>query len=341
MQVHSFDGLDWTGLRATRAAPPPAAAANAARRGVYALALEQAEQMFRAASTVDPATKPVLIYYGLNQAGRAIAAAAANAGSDWQLRGHGLKARDLDGPIGAVVLFGDDTANGSFKRLSTILGSPVWDGREAISLAELWDTLPGNWNWPLTPSVVRRIALPFTLHDWDQQTHPMFSAFMYVPSSMLGAAGGRGQALRNLMAAYPQAAGFSYVRAGDDPAADPNLSVADDGWVSVTLTFKVHDDGRSASAGEHRAAFQAIASRHSDGWHLVPVLGKNAAPLHPLMAWWGVMYTLSMLARYQPAEWGDHIDVDASTSAVAIEQLLARAMEELPRLIGHTINQVS
>ncbi len=54
-----------------------------------------------------------------------------------------------------------------------------------------------------------------------------------------------------------------------------------------------------------------------------------------------MLYTLSVLARYQPAEWSNHIDVDASTNAVAIERLLGRAMEELPRLIGFAINQVS
>jgi hypothetical protein len=39
------------------------------------------------------------------------------------------------------------------------------------------------------------------------------------------------------------------------------------------------------------------------------------------MAWWAVLFTLSMLARYQPAEWATHVDVDTSSHAVPIERL--------------------
>lgn len=37
--------------------------------------------------------------------------------------------------------------------------------------------------------------------------------------------------------------------------------------------------------------------------------------LHPLMAWWAVLHALSMLARYQPAEWATHINIDDSPHA--------------------------
>lgn len=46
------------------------------RRRTYVMALEQAEQMFHAAHSVGPATSPLLLFYGLSQAGRAVAAAA-------------------------------------------------------------------------------------------------------------------------------------------------------------------------------------------------------------------------------------------------------------------------
>jgi len=48
------------------------------------------------------------------------------------------------------------------------------------------------------------------------------------------------------------------------------------------------------------------------------------------MAWWAALHTLSMLARYQPAEWAAHIDIDASRHAVAIESLPKRAMSVDP-----------
>ncbi|WP_420716766.1 YaaC family protein [Streptomyces sp. CoH17] len=63
--------------------------------------------------------------------------------------------------------------------------------------------------------------------------------------------------------------------------------------------------------------------------------------LHPLMAWWAVLYTLSMLARYQPATWVKLISVDDSQHALPIERLLERAISHLPVLITDTITEIS
>jgi hypothetical protein len=38
------------------------------------------------------------------------------------------------------------------------------------------------------------------------------------------------------------------------------------------------------------------------------------------MARWAVLFTLSMLARYQPAEWAAHVDVDASLGLSCAQQ---------------------
>jgi hypothetical protein len=67
------------------------------RKATYLSALEQAEQFFKAATTAGTATMPVHLFYGLSQAGRAIVAAAANAGSDWRLSDHGITCRGIDG----------------------------------------------------------------------------------------------------------------------------------------------------------------------------------------------------------------------------------------------------
>ena len=62
--------------------------------------------------------------------------------------------------------------------------------------------------------------------------------------------------------------------------------------------------------------------------------------MHPLMAWWAVLFTLSMLARYQPAEWAAHVNVDASRHAVPVERLLTRD-QHIPALIAEAIAQVA
>jgi hypothetical protein len=65
----------WSDLRGTRWAPPGSAGADPSRRAVYVAALQQAEQLFHAAREAGFASSPLLLFYGLSQAGRAIAAA--------------------------------------------------------------------------------------------------------------------------------------------------------------------------------------------------------------------------------------------------------------------------
>jgi hypothetical protein len=48
-----------------------------------------------------------------------------------------------------------------------------------------------------------------------------------------------------------------------------------------------------------------------------------------------------MLARYQPAEWAAHINIDASRHAIAVDTLLKRAIVIVPALIAEAIDQVA
>jgi hypothetical protein len=77
----------WRHLRALRHQPPWRASGGEHRR-VFGAALEQAQQLFTAAASVDYASRPILVFYGLSQAGRAIAACSTKAGkNEWRLAG--------------------------------------------------------------------------------------------------------------------------------------------------------------------------------------------------------------------------------------------------------------
>ena len=80
---------DWVlrELRATRAAPPGKAAHDDERRAIYNAALQQFEELLDAARAVGPASRPIPLYYALNQASRAIVAASGDVAS---IDGHGL-----------------------------------------------------------------------------------------------------------------------------------------------------------------------------------------------------------------------------------------------------------
>jgi hypothetical protein len=160
----------WDTLRATRWDPPGSASRDAERRRTYVFGLEQAQQMFRAAAVVGPATRPLLIFYGLSQAGRAIAAAASSikTGDGWRLEGHGIRSApdSLRGPLPEIrVEAGRAGSKGSFVTLSRLLGSQLWDKSVPVTLNTLWDILPenrlsplrdrGNHAGPLSTSYVR------------------------------------------------------------------------------------------------------------------------------------------------------------------------------------------
>jgi hypothetical protein len=68
---------------------------------------------------------------------------------------------------------------------------------------------------------------------------------------------------------------------------------------------------------------------------------SNSSTIHPLMAWWALLFTLSMLAGYEPAAWSNHINVDTSPHAVQLERLLRQALDVVPRLIAEALEEVS
>ena len=149
----------WSDLRGTRHRPP-GAARSGVRQKTYVSALQQAEELFRAASVVGPATRPLLQFYGLSQAGRAIGATAVAAGpNDWKFSGHGIKNADIVGPLSDIKIYPEGRALTSFVGLSTILGSPLWDKAEAPTLAKVWDSLVEAIDLPLVDSADRRPVL--------------------------------------------------------------------------------------------------------------------------------------------------------------------------------------
>ncbi|MEV6182893.1 YaaC family protein [Streptomyces sp. NPDC052015] len=98
---------------------------------------------------------------------------------------------------------------------------------------------------------------------------------------------------------------------------------------------------RPTRADLRSALFSTITRKYAHQRYLFPAPAGLSESLHPLMAWWAVLYALSMLARYQPAQWAGHINVDDSQHAVPIEKLLERAMGHLPVLIADTIDEVA
>jgi hypothetical protein len=75
--------------------------------------------------------------------------------------------------------------------------------------------------------------------------------------------------------------------------------------------------------------------------YLFPALGDNARAMHPLLAWWAVLYVLSMVARYEPRAWNEMSSINASVEASPIEHMLETAVIRLPRLVLDVIDQLN
>ena len=51
------------------------------------------------------------------------------------------------------------------------------------------------------------------------------------------------------------------------------------------------------------------------------------------MTWWLLLYSFSMLARYQPRKWVQLLDLDKSESAVPLQYALELALSVIPHLV--------
>jgi hypothetical protein len=332
----------WNNLRSTRWSPPGAAAATEERQETYQAALEQAEEMFTAAAQVSPVARPVPVFYGLSQGGRAIAAAASKAaGEDWKLNGHGIRAHDFGKPLPEMILKTDKAGDrGSFVRLSELLGSTVW-GNQAVKFTELWDLIPENSPDLLALSEDHKSRrTPLLVDPVDiGQPHPIASAVLYgFPSWLLEVPEPNlTMAVDGYLDAFPAAVdrqGYVLQHTG----RVPNLQRGGDGWGFLQVNWNM-PEGAHGADNERAAYLRSLARRYKEAHYLLPDLSTGS--VHPLMAWWGVLYGLSMLARYEPAAWTRQININKSRYANPLEKLLDAALDVVPHLIMEAIEEVS
>jgi hypothetical protein len=356
-------------IRAMRSDPPGAAGQDKARKETFCAALEQAEQLFAAARVTDAMVRPLLVYYGLNQAGRAIAAAAAHVptrvqqpgkpGEPWKLAGHGLKivggTNAMNGLDVAAIPLMDDRS-GAFPALAEILGSgsliatkPDNSDAARVTVGQIWETIPDTVGFSL-PGAAGLPVLAFDaegplggypgsdlnslLHQPVRQGRES-ARLEGIPRRVHDAADQK-TALKELLDRYPTLG--DYQMQGPDGRLD---------WLPDSVALGMHQVRlfwpleQPAAGRPARPLEEKVAIFYRGQYFVFPALGDNPKPLHPLLAWWAVLYALSMLARYEPCAWNKRADIDTSTEAVAIEHLLDAALEYLPRVILDTIDQVS
>jgi hypothetical protein len=316
----------WSLLRELRARRPGKARESSERALVFGAALHQAEELMRAAASVDYGARPLPLFYAVSQAGRAIAAASSE--DPWELSGHGLK-HELRQPLFRSLVRPSHGQRDSFSRVLEAVGGGQLSS--PVELGSLWASLPELFPVDLPKELWRR-----PLRVLPDETPPALlvlnrnvvtGTICGLPNRVLESLEGEDarNAVLNELAMYPQSQGWQLP---PEPSGARLVRNDEYGW-DVEVRCPVETPGERALVIEQQAPQYRS---HDDRW-LRPTLNDEADWLSPLMAWWSLLYGLSMLARYHPAPWTTALDVDNSQLAVPLEYALDEALEAVPRLI--------
>ncbi|MDQ7907658.1 hypothetical protein RB614_24355 [Phytohabitans sp. ZYX-F-186] len=176
----------------------------------------------------------MLIFYGLSQAGRAIAAAAASVpkgNQDWRLRGHGISQIGWGADLPDIKVHA--TKTGSFVSLSKLLDSPVWREQDAVPLTALWDCIPDTRHLALRNDEHRRAPLLVVPENHVRQHPTIIATVAYLPPAVVSSAR-PAEDLDTYMTAFPEADGYLPALTGDAPPR-PHFSPHRDGWGEVVM----------------------------------------------------------------------------------------------------------
>ena len=324
----------WQQLRSLRSRKV-GAAIRGERREIFDTALEQAEQLFAAAAVAGTATRPLLLFYGLSQLGRSIAAASpglASSDREYFLTGHGIDdGRQLQGAatrgLGTLTIQGKKS--GAFPTVAKALSaSPMLN---PLPLSDLWGVIPYADRFPLPEEgslhrlTLTQIQPGITDGLFDHATIsglPMTLRSERGPDDLIPDEIIRREKtdLENFLGNYPAlrdsiVPSFARIR----PPLTPDGS-----RLAVSLTFPA-----GALAEEE---WPERAPAYHGARYIYPSLDESEFPSHPFMVWWAVLYPLSRLARYYPNVWGRLISISDSSYAAPIEFILGEAIRAVPEL---------
>lgn len=292
----------------------------------------------KAAEVVSPATRPINLYYGLVQAGLAIT--AAHAEGTWTFDKHGLKIPDMNRGVPDIAVRPEGV--GAFQAVSDATRSERT--ADAVTLGALWNSLPELAEIPLE-GTNDTLALEFladsrtSIAATDGSAHRLAESAEFLCATVcvneeMPSLPNRKTWLRDFITKHPGLEG-SKSWGGEEEAFRKVRARR----FSVELCWPAPRKGMQT--GEVAEFFDALAPvyRFNEDRHLRPAFEPGKAPPTPLMSWWLLLYSFSMLARYQPRKWTDALDIDKSPNAAALEYALGIALEVIPHLALEGLRQ--
>jgi hypothetical protein len=307
--------LDRPRIQALRAAPP-GYADEGPRRRVFGAALEQWDALLGGSRAIGPAASPILLFYALSQAGRALCAAHI-PDQQWNPIGHGLKVRNAGGTLGDTVVEPEGGTSTSFALLCRAVGDRPLSA--PTTLGALWAANP-----QLNPVVGLGEEHPRVLNVSRRGSRDTFvSATIYGPVA------------EGLPSDLEEARDVLVGRLDDQypgPHADLQLlSVADGPDGNVGAEVKWIDSDGCVTPLEEIAP--GLVPGPGAGSYLRPSLNGAADVLGVLALWWATLLALSSVARYSPDRWAAALARDRSVAAIPVEEALQVAQEILPYVL--------
>jgi len=311
-------------LRASLAGPPGAASGDEERAEVYRAALRQFEELLSAAEATGYAARPLPLFYALSQAGRAVV--ACRGGNLPASHGLTVRTRDLAtaDPLAWTV---SPKGNGEFQAVADATGSPHL--LEPAALGKLMASLPELSRPLLRDNAWRRALYVERLSDGPGTVLHGY-LWLRVGLAIEPEEADSATAIRELLQSYPsvETAEYGFPQLGG--VRDAIIRSQTAGGESVWLLVRSRDPDTPPEK-----ALDAFAPQYrwvGRRW-LRPSFSGHGAPPSPLMTWWALLFALSMLARYHPAEWARALDRQGSAVATELERAMDVAMDALPQLI--------
>lgn len=219
-----------------------------------------------------------------------------------------------------------DDGRGSFTQLASLLGSGSLPNN--TPLGQAWAVIPSLRDVPLTNGGVEYLP-PLGL-DAGFSEDRFFGWLHGVPQRF--AQGYTEAEMAAYLASYPTLQGSVGINPPLPPFVNQSTQV-----VAVSRSWPI-PGGYPPRMSERELLHQLTHPYRAENERWVfPAIGGSSEVLHPLLAWWAVLFVLSMLARYVPAEWSSYLAVDQSADAVALEAALGHARDACPQIILHTI----
>ncbi len=331
----------WRMLRALRHDPPGLARHDPARAALFVAALEQSEQLFRAAETTAPDTRPLLLFYGLSQSGRALRA-ACDTSDEWpRSRGHGVtvRAASVGGPLASTIV--EDQRQGLFRDVGRTLDRATLGAGQTIGsmarLGRLGARFPLSGDEPEHPPL--ELSLP---GQSPFERSGYLRANLTVPTETwvydLPPVGDRNtshydayrQLVRDQLQHYPT---LSEAHLVDEVPGHFDLGGSGT-QRDVTLEWP---DRRHPRHDDEEGALLPFSDERGRHVTVYPRGQDSELAVHPYLLWWSVLYAMSHYVRYEPTHWASIIDIDHNTEAVAVEHLCDQALDVLPELIHRTL----